>query len=56
MASEKVEVTATADTKELGVAVSDVELQGRHSSPLEASSRDVLEVRLLNATKVTRTN
>jgi hypothetical protein len=47
-------VTATADTKELGVAASDVELQGRHSSSLEASSRDVLEVRLLNATKVAR--
>lgn len=48
MASEKVEVTATAEpyTKEIGS--DDVELQGHdnHSHPVEASSRDILEVRL----------
>ena len=53
MASEKIEVTATADpyTGEVGEAGSDdVELQGRgnYSPPVEASKRDMLEVRLLN--------
>jgi hypothetical protein len=53
MASEKVEVTATIDlsTKEVGKAGSDdAELQDRvnHSRPLEDSSSDTLEVRLLN--------
>ena len=52
MASEKTEVTATADpyTKEVGEAGYDAELEGRgnHSPPGEASSRDMLEVRLLN--------
>jgi hypothetical protein len=53
MASEKAEVTATAHpySQEVGEAgYDDGELEGRgnHSPPGEASSRDMLEVRLLN--------
>jgi len=52
MASEKAEVIASADTKEVGeLGSDDVELQGRGSDsspPGEVSNGEVLEVRLPN--------